>query len=57
MVGKLLPRTLEGAIRADLERKIVLLSGPRQCGKTTLARRAFRSSMPERGGRTSTSLP
>ena len=31
-------RYLRSAVAADLEAKIVLLSGPRQCGKTTLAR-------------------
>ena len=31
-------RYLEGPIKRDLERKIVLLSGPRQVGKTTLSR-------------------
>lgn len=31
-------RYLQSYIRADLPRKIVLLTGPRQCGKTTLAK-------------------
>lgn len=31
-------RYLQAAIAADLGEKIVLLSGPRQCGKTTLSR-------------------
>ncbi|MBE7436961.1 MAG: hypothetical protein HS115_00800 [Spirochaetales bacterium] len=31
-------RNLEAAIEADLARKMVLLAGPRQVGKTTLAR-------------------
>ena len=31
-------RYLQAAIAADLNDKIVLVSGPRQCGKTTLAR-------------------
>ncbi|MEI6790271.1 MAG: ATP-binding protein [Myxococcaceae bacterium] len=31
-------RELEPLIRQDLDRKIVLLTGPRQCGKTTLSR-------------------
>jgi predicted AAA+ superfamily ATPase len=30
-------RRVEAAIARDLQRKMVLLSGPRQCGKTTLA--------------------
>jgi len=33
-----LKRTLTTQIKADLEQKMVLLSGPRQSGKTTLAR-------------------
>ena len=36
------PRYLEAAVRADLENKMVLLAGPRQVGKTTLARRVLR---------------
>lgn len=32
-----LARTIEKQVRADLKRKMVFLSGPRQCGKTTLA--------------------
>ncbi len=32
----MIERRILGAIRTDLERKMVLLSGPRQCGKTTL---------------------
>ena len=31
-------RTLTQHILSDLNKKVVLLSGPRQCGKTTLAR-------------------
>ena len=31
-------RNLEDKIRADVDKKIVLLSGPRQVGKTTLAK-------------------
>lgn len=33
------PRYLEAAVRADLGDKMVLVAGPRQVGKTTLARR------------------
>jgi predicted AAA+ superfamily ATPase len=33
------PRYLEGPVRADLARKMVFVAGPRQVGKTTLARR------------------
>ena len=33
-----LPRYLTDQIRSDLERKMVFVSGPRQVGKTTLAR-------------------
>lgn len=32
-------RYLEGPIRSDLEAKMVFLAGPRQVGKSTLARR------------------
>jgi len=31
-------RYLAARIRADLQRKLVILTGPRQAGKTTLAR-------------------
>ena len=31
-------RDLLPSLRADLRKKMVLLAGPRQCGKTTLAR-------------------
>lgn len=34
-----LPRYLLPALERDLGRKILLITGPRQCGKTTLARR------------------
>jgi predicted AAA+ superfamily ATPase len=37
------PRAIAAAVRRDLDRKIVLISGPRQSGKTTLARSLFRS--------------
>lgn len=30
-------RSIEKAVREDLERKMVLVGGPRQCGKTTMA--------------------
>ncbi|MDD5672681.1 MAG: ATP-binding protein [Chitinivibrionales bacterium] len=33
-----LSRFIEPAVRADLARKMVFIGGPRQCGKTTLAR-------------------
>jgi predicted AAA+ superfamily ATPase len=33
------PRRIEPAVREDLGEKMVLVSGPRQCGKTTLAER------------------
>jgi predicted AAA+ superfamily ATPase len=36
-------RTLESLIKQDLEKKIVLLSGPRQVGKTTLSKALFES--------------
>ena len=34
-------RHLSKVILQDLERKIVILSGPRQCGKTTLSKSLF----------------
>ena len=37
MVKNLRARYLTGAIKADLKEKLVLLSGPRQVGKTSLA--------------------
>ena len=45
-MAAILPRYLAGRIRADLERKMVLVSGPRQVGKTTLAR----SLLPDPAG-------
>jgi len=36
-------RYLEGEIKKDLQRKMVFLSGPRQCGKTTLAKQIIAS--------------
>ena len=38
------PRYLEGQVVKDLRRKMVFLGGPRQVGKTTLARRISRGS-------------
>lgn len=37
-------RYLEAAVETDLERKMVLVAGPRQVGKTTLARRILERS-------------
>lgn len=37
------PRSITGPVRRDLDRKIVLISGPWQSGKTTLARSLFKS--------------
>ncbi|MCJ7486791.1 MAG: AAA family ATPase, partial [Candidatus Aminicenantes bacterium] len=36
-------RYLEEPIKRDLGKKIVLVSGPRQVGKTTLSRQLFES--------------
>ncbi len=35
----MLARQIEAVVEADLRKKMVFLSGPRQCGKTTLAKR------------------
>lgn len=35
----MIPRRIDNVLRDDLQQKMVLLSGPRQCGKTTLVRR------------------
>lgn len=40
---KLESRSIAERVRRDLDRKIVLISGPRQSGKTTLARALFKS--------------
>ena len=42
---KLVERYLSGQVRADLRQKMVFVGGPRQVGKTTLARRAFAGSI------------
>ncbi len=47
---KSLDRYLENQILADLNNKMVLLAGPRQCGKTTLAKKLLISENP--GGQT-----
>ena len=39
----MIKRNLKGPILRDLNNKIVLLSGPRQCGKTTLSKDLFKS--------------
>ncbi len=38
---KTFPRLLSVDIKKDLEKKLVLLAGPRQCGKTTFAKTLF----------------
>ena len=48
-----LPRYLTTQIRADLERKMVFVSGPRQVGKTTLARHL----LPEPSGYLNWDIP
>ncbi len=42
MARTMIGRTLQAVVRADLERKIAFLSGPRQSGKTTLAEALLR---------------
>ncbi len=37
-------RRVESVIKKDLEKKMVLLAGPRQCGKTTLAERLLKET-------------
>jgi len=39
-----IPRYNEKAIREDLNRKMVLMAGPRQAGKTTLAKDLIKKS-------------
>lgn len=34
-----IPRYLEIPVKEDLQKKMVFISGPRQCGKTTLAQK------------------
>ena len=36
--GHIMQRSLESYIRTDLQNKIVFITGPRQCGKTTLSK-------------------
>lgn len=38
-------RNLEGGIKEDLEKKMVLIAGPRQSGKTTLAKKILKDEM------------
>ena len=40
-------RDIEPCIKNDLNKKMVLVSGPRQCGKTTLAKRLLDEAAPE----------
>lgn len=46
-----LTRYLENKVQQDLERKMVLLAGPRQCGKTTLGQKLLGTGSPENPGR------
>ncbi len=46
-----LHRYLENQVQKDLERKMVLLAGPRQCGKTTLGQKLLGPVFPENQGR------
>lgn len=52
-MADLLQRYLAGQIRTDLERKMVFVSGPRQVGKTTLAR----GLLPDPAGYLSWDIP
>jgi predicted AAA+ superfamily ATPase len=44
----LLTRSLEPVIKRDLKRKMVFVSGPRQIGKTTLAKQVLGPNQPDR---------
>lgn len=44
---KKIARYLEKSIRDDLDRKMVFLAGPRQCGKTTLAKKLLQIEAPD----------
>lgn len=44
-MGGCMKRYLQDLIRIDSDQKIILLSGPRQCGKTTLVRALFENSV------------
>jgi predicted AAA+ superfamily ATPase len=42
-------RYLESQIKEDLNKKMVFISGPRQCGKTTLAKKLLKDSKTKNG--------
>ncbi len=42
---KYIPRYLEQSIKEDLNQKMVFISGPRQCGKTTMAKKILEEEM------------
>lgn len=43
-----IPRYLEKGITEDLDKKMVFVAGPRQCGKTTLAKKILKEEMGSR---------
>ncbi len=45
---KYITRYAEAGIKEDLSKKMVFVAGPRQCGKTTLAKRILEEQMGER---------
>ena len=45
---KYIPRYLEQSIKEDLNQKMVFVSGPRQCGKTTMAKKILEQEMGQR---------
>lgn len=45
---KYITRYLEKSIKEDLNKKMVFVAGPRQCGKTTLARKILEEEMGQR---------
>lgn len=50
MAERYVERYIEKAVKADLAKKMVFISGPRQSGKTTLALRLLREEMGEKAG-------
>ena len=47
-MAKYIPRYLEDGIKEDLKKKMVFVAGPRQCGKTTLAKKLLKEEMGDK---------